>query len=191
MKIAIVYDMIYPFHIGGAEYRNFRVAKLLAKSGHDIHLVGVKLWDGPDTIRRNGITLHGICRYKDLYGFGGNRSIIEIYKFARACYSFFKKNEFDVIDSASFCFLHNFALKAVLPKKTKYIMTWHQYFGSYWFSYTNPIIAACAYILENLNLKLTSTHTCVSTTTQKQLKKKGVLAKHIPNGIEVQEIKKY
>lgn len=55
MKIAIVYDMIYPFNIGGAEIRNYEIAKRLARH-HEVHLFGVKLWDGPDVIRRDGLT---------------------------------------------------------------------------------------------------------------------------------------
>ena len=46
MKIAIIFDMIYPFNIGGIEIRNHEFAKRLVKAGHEVHLFGVKLWKG-------------------------------------------------------------------------------------------------------------------------------------------------
>jgi len=76
MKIAIVYDMLYPFNVGGAEIRNYEIAKVLAKE-HDVHLIGVKLWKGKRVIKREGITYHGVCRYKKLHSFSGKRSILE------------------------------------------------------------------------------------------------------------------
>jgi len=64
MKIALVYDMIYPYNIGGAELRNYEIAKRLSQN-HEVHLFGVKMWDGPNIIIREGIVIHGVCRYSD------------------------------------------------------------------------------------------------------------------------------
>ena len=72
LKIAIVYDMLYPFNIGGAEIRNYEIAKILAKK-HDVHLIGIKLWKGKQIIKKNRITYHGVCNYKNMYNFSGKR----------------------------------------------------------------------------------------------------------------------
>ena len=77
MKIALVYDMIYPYSIGGAEVRNYSLAKRLTEQGHEVHLYGIKLWNGPDTIKKDGIFIHGICRYTQKYNFKGNREEIK------------------------------------------------------------------------------------------------------------------
>jgi len=53
MKIAIVYDMHYPFSIGGAEYRNFSLAQNLVLKGHEVHLFGVKMWKDSKTKKNN------------------------------------------------------------------------------------------------------------------------------------------
>jgi len=62
MKIAIIYDMIYPFNVGGAEIRNWEIAIRLAKN-NEVHLFGFQLWDGPSVIKRDGVTIHGVCKY--------------------------------------------------------------------------------------------------------------------------------
>ena len=48
MKIAYVYDSIYPWLIGGAEKRVWEIARRLVNRGHEVHLFGIKWseWQG-------------------------------------------------------------------------------------------------------------------------------------------------
>ena len=46
MKIAFVYDVIYPYVKGGVEKRVWELATRLSRRGHDVHLFGMKFWDG-------------------------------------------------------------------------------------------------------------------------------------------------
>lgn len=50
MKIAIVYDAIYPFK-GGAEKRIYEFSRLLDKD-HEIHLFCMKYRDGNNVIKK-------------------------------------------------------------------------------------------------------------------------------------------
>ena len=85
MKIALVYDLIYPYSIGGAESRYFSLAKNLVLKGHEVHLFGVKMWPEKNNIKvANNFFIHGISRYKSKYSFKGNRKVFEPIK-----YSFF------------------------------------------------------------------------------------------------------
>ena len=52
MKIALVYDAIYPYIKGGAEKRFYEIAKRLSKKGHQMHLYGMKLWEGDKVIKK-------------------------------------------------------------------------------------------------------------------------------------------
>ena len=40
MKIAYVYDAVYPYRIGGVERRIFELAWRLAERGHEVHIYG-------------------------------------------------------------------------------------------------------------------------------------------------------
>ena len=82
MKIAYVYDVIYPYVKGGAEKRIWELSKRLARKGHEVHIFGMKFWAGGDVFTNDGVHLHGICEPKELY-VEGRRSIKEAIYFAR------------------------------------------------------------------------------------------------------------
>ena len=67
MKIAYVYDAVYPYQIGGVEKRIFELSKRLAARGHEIHLYGLKTWDGDSTFFRDGVRYHGVGETRSFY----------------------------------------------------------------------------------------------------------------------------
>ena len=81
MKIAMIYDMIYPFNVGGGEARNYLLAKELIVRGHEVHFFGAKLWKGESVIVHEGIVMHGVYNSKKLY-ISGRRSYTEPLVFA-------------------------------------------------------------------------------------------------------------
>ncbi len=179
MKIAIVYDMIYPFNVGGAEIRNYQLAVRLARN-HEVHLFGVKLWDGPDIIKRDGLTLHGVCRYNRIYGFGGARTSWEPIKFAIKLFWPLFKEDFDIIDTSSFVYFHCFTCKAVsFFKKIPLVFTWHQYWDSYWQEYIGGLRAVIGRIIEKIVSRLTIYNIAVSRTTKNDLIAAGIPEKNI------------
>ncbi|MBP7035111.1 MAG: hypothetical protein KBB00_05075, partial [Methanospirillum sp.] len=62
MKIAFVYDVLYPETIGGVEKRIFEIGTRLAERGHEVHLF--PMFDGSDVsiINRDGLIIHPVCR---------------------------------------------------------------------------------------------------------------------------------
>lgn len=191
MKIAIVYDMIFPFNIGGAEIRNYEIAKRLAKN-HEVHLFGVKLWDGPDTLKKDGLIIHGICRYKNLYSFSGTRTVWEPIKFALHLYRPLKKQKFDIIDTSTFVYFHCFTSKLVsVITKTPLVFTWHQYWGDYWYQYLGFLKGTIGKVIEKLVKRLTKNHLAVSRSTKADLISAGVKKDNIIisyNGVDLAKI---
>src|SRR6056297_1579194 len=100
MKIAFVYDAVYPWEKGGAQKRIWELACRLA-ADHDVHLYGMHYWDGPATIEREGVTLHGVCEPKELY-VNGRRSIPQALSFAANLAPALLGEEFDIIDCQEF-----------------------------------------------------------------------------------------
>ena len=43
VKLAFVYDAIYPYVKGGAEKRNYELCRRLAKQGYEVHIVAEKM----------------------------------------------------------------------------------------------------------------------------------------------------
>ena len=135
MKIAFVYDAVYPWVKGGAEMRNHELGKRLSARGHEVHIFGVKWWEGEDTIEYENMTLHGVCKARNLY-VNGRRSISEALVFAVKLFPELRREKFDLIDVSVFPYFSCFTVKAVsVLKKTPSVFTWHEVWDDYWYEY--------------------------------------------------------
>jgi glycosyltransferase involved in cell wall biosynthesis len=135
MKIAFVYDVIYPYVKGGVEKRVWELAVRLSSRGHDVHLFGMKFWDGEDILFREGIRLHGICPAHNLYT-GGRRSLWEPFSFSIHLMVPLLREKFDIIDCQQFpyfsCISTGFVSRV---KKIPLTITWIEVWGDYWYEY--------------------------------------------------------
>ena len=118
MKIAFVYDVIYPYVKGGVEIRIHELAIRLGARGHDVHIIGMKYWDGPDSIETDGITLHGICPPQQLYA-DGRRTLFEALYFSCHLLPFLMREEFDIIDCQQFPYYPVFSGKTCISDEKK------------------------------------------------------------------------
>ena len=59
VRIAFVYDLIYPYSKGGVEKRIWDLAHLLSARGHDVDVLGTHSWDGPKELLVDGIRFAG------------------------------------------------------------------------------------------------------------------------------------
>ena len=191
MKIAYVYDAVYPWVKGGAEKRIYEISKRLVQKGHEVHWYGLKWWEGEkDIVVKDGIHLHGIGRWDNLY-VNGRRSIKE------GLYFGFKtltglKGDFDVIDCQEFPYFSCFSAKVhSLLNKSKLVITWHEVWGDYWFEYLGKK-GIFGWSVEKLTTKLTEGNVAVSERTKEDLERIGVKGgvHVIPNGIDFGRIEK-
>ncbi len=150
MRIAFVYDALYPWVKGGAERRFHEVATRLA-TDHDVHHVSWQWWDGASTIERDGMTLHGVGAAPTLYGGDGKRTVREAVAFSARLLPVLMRNRFDVIDCSATPYLPLYptALAARLTG-ARLVATWHEFWGEHWAEYLphRPIVARAARMLE-------------------------------------------
>jgi len=190
MKIALVYDAIYPWVKGGAEKRIYEIGTRLAQEGHEVHVFGVKWWKGADVIEYEGMALHGVCGKMDLYT-GGRRSIFEAIIFSIKLIPHLAKEKFDLIDVSVFPYFSCFSAKLIsVLRKTPVIFTWHEVWGNYWYEYMGKI-GFFGKIVEIMVSKLASKSIAVSDMTGNGLISLGVRVKSIhkvSNGIDLKRI---
>ncbi len=189
MKIAFVYDVIYPYVKGGVEKRVWELAVRLSDRGHDVHLFGMKFWEGSDILIRNGVTLHGVCPAQTLYS-RGRRTVREAITFGFALFFRLRKENFDIIDCQQFPYFSCIAAKCSLVfKKTPLVITWHEVWGDYWYTYLG-IAGFFGKFIEWWVTRLTPFMIAVSATTAKKLVdlngKKNVQI--LPNGVDLKRI---
>jgi glycosyltransferase involved in cell wall biosynthesis len=186
MKIAFVYDVIYPYVKGGVEKRVWELATRLTRRGHEVHLFGMKFWDGEDNLIREGVFLHGVCPAQKLYA-GGRRTIWQALYFSIHLISPLLKERFDIIDCQQFPYFSCFSMKlASVIKKTHLVITWHEVWGDYWYEYLGwkGFVGKAT---ERLVARLTTENIAVSKTSSKNLNNLGLYheIKIIPNGIDL------
>jgi len=189
MKIAFVYDVIYPYVKGGVEKRVWEVAVRLAVRGHEVHIFGMKYWAGADTLVRDGVILHGVCPARSLYA-NGKRTVGEALRFAISLIPALLKERFDIIDCQQFPYFPCLSVKSVcFLRKIPLVITWHEVWGDYWYTYMGRTGLFGKYI-ERMVSRLTPHAIAVSATTAGQLEKirPRTRAVVIPNGIDLREI---
>lgn len=192
-KIALVYDAVFPFVKGGAEKRFFEIGKRLAKDGYDVHLYGMKYWEGPAAVPFEGMTLHGLCKNYPLYTKSGRRSMFQAFWFGMSCLKLLRE-EFDVIDCCGFPYFSLFSCRIVTFVKRKPLFaTWHEVWGKdYWKQYLGAL-GTIGYFIERITVKLPDTIISVSTDTTNALHE--VLRRNrnvvtITNGVDIADMQK-
>jgi len=81
MRLAFVYDAMFPYCSGGAERRFHELARRLAIR-HDVHYVTWRHWGDDPVLIRDGITYHGVGAPRPFYGADGRRIVREQLAFA-------------------------------------------------------------------------------------------------------------
>lgn len=184
MRIAFVYDAVYPWVKGGVEKRIYEIGKRLSHK-HEVHWFGLKWWSDEKRYL-DGILLHGVGYGRQLY-VNGKRSISEAVYFGLKLLPGFK-HVVDFIDVQAFPYFSCFSSKIrSMEMGASMVVTWHELWDSYWFEYLG-LKGIAGWVIERAVSKLTDRHIAVSNTTKRDLKRIGVSAEVIPNGIDFRRI---
>ena len=188
MKIAYVYDAVYPWETGGIQKRVWELASRLSDD-HDVHWYGLHYWDGPVIDKREGVTLHGVADPSELY-IDGRRSITEALSFGGHLVRPLLREEFDVIDCQSFPYFSCFSSKlgSIAAEATLFV-TWHEIWMEYWHEYLG-IKGTVGKAIERIVARLPDEHVTVSARTRRDLGKLGASDSHlVPNGIRMDTVR--
>ncbi|MCE5213367.1 MAG: glycosyltransferase family 4 protein [Methanobacterium sp.] len=191
MKIAYVYDAVYPWVKGGAEKRVYELAKRLAARGHDVHWYGMGYWltNGEKNIERDGIKFHAVCRPLELYE-GDRRSIKQAIYFSWMLLFKLRAGKYDIIDCQGFPFFSCYAAKInTFFGRSALIITLHEVWNNYWYEYLGKA-GFFGKLTEKIMVNLTNKIITVSNKTKEDLKELKPSEKSIiiPNGIDLEEI---
>jgi glycosyltransferase involved in cell wall biosynthesis len=192
-KIALIYDCIYPYQLGGAEKRIYALSKYLKKD-FEVHVIGMHKIGLEKEFEKNKIYYHTLNNYSEIYNKKGKRKILLSIHFAISLFFFLLKNDYDIIDATANPFFHIFSIKLIttIKRKTKVIITWHEYWDKdYWIKYSSKLIGILGFTIQNLALYLSENIVSVSQFTKKRIAKKtNKKVNLISNGIEDIKIKR-
>lgn len=193
MRIAFVYDMVYPFKIGGVEKRIWEISRRLARDGNEVHIFALKVWDGPSDFLREGVHIHGVGRKFPFHtGKSGRRAIFPALWFSMALiFPFLHSGRFDVVDCQNFPYFHCFPVKVVsYLRKSPLVITWHEVWGTYWMEYMGST-GMIGIAIEKFVGNLSACHVAVSETTMEQLRTTGMKRSIsiVTNGVDIEKIR--
>ncbi|MCX8206935.1 MAG: glycosyltransferase family 4 protein [Methanothrix sp.] len=184
MRIAYVYDAVYPWIKGGAERRVYELSQRLARRGHDVHCYGARWWEGDEHIKLGDVWHHGVSPPYPLYT-KNKRSVKQALLFSLGI---LRKLEcgFDVIDCQEFPYLSCFSAR-LRSGSASFFITWHEIWGAYWLEY----LGRSGYLgmaVERAAAMLTGNNIAVSEMTGRELMKLGAESTVVPNGIDFKHI---
>lgn len=189
MRIAFVYDAVYPWENGGVQKRVWEIARRLADD-HDVHWYGLHYWDGPPVVQRENVVLHGVAEPRDLY-VDGRRSISEALYFAANLVGPLANADVDVVDCQAFPYFSCYvsALSSLLNGATC-VVTWHEVWQQYWYEYLG-YAGVFGRVIERGAVELPDANLVVSRQTGRDLRAlggKGTKSYLLPNGIDISSI---
>lgn len=191
MKIGYIYDAVYPWVVGGAEKRVFEITKRLSSWGHEVHWFGLQWWEADRDLISNGVYLHGLGKYNNMYS-DGRRSIGEGIYFALKTFQGLNGN-FDILDCQQSPYFHCFPVKyhSVL-NNYPVALTWYELWGDYWYNYLGKK-GLLGKMVEKCVLRLPNRIIANSPKIKNDLIDAGIKSEKIcvsPNGIELEKIKR-
>lgn len=190
MRVALIYDAVYPYVTGGVERRNYAIAACAGRD-HDIALYGLNYWRKDPSRCLPNCRYVSVARAVPLYVRSGRRSLFEPFLFALGlAWALFRSRE-QVWDVASFPYVAVPVARvmSVLKRRTL-LVTWHEYWGDYWYEYLGRA-GIVGKLFETLALRCSPRIVAVSVRTRERLVAAGAAADRIvvvPNGVDLARI---
>ena len=176
MKIAIVYDCLFPNTVGGAErwYRN--LAERLGES-HSVTYLTRRQWgeEGP----RTSFETLAVSPASDLYTASGRRRIWPPLRFGLGVFWHLLRHgrRYDAVHTASFPYFHVIGARLALRlsrSPAPLIVDWHEVWGrDYWRSYLGRLAGRIGFAVERLCLRLPSRSFTFSRLAEERLREYG------------------
>jgi glycosyltransferase involved in cell wall biosynthesis len=176
MRIAIVYDCLFPNTVGGAErwYRN--VAERL-EGRHEVTYLTRRQWgeEGPGT----SFETLAVSPRSNLYTGSGRRRIWPPLRFGLGVFWHLLRNgrRYEAVHAASFPYFHLLGARLALwlsRSRAQLIVDWHEVWGrDYWRSYLGPIGGSIGFAVERLCLRLPDRSFTFSLLAEERLRKYG------------------
>ncbi len=176
MRIALLYDCLYPHTIGGAERWHRNVAERLAER-HEVVYVTRRQWgaEGPGT----PFTTLAVSEGGGLYTRGGRRSIGPTLRFGWGVFRHLLRyaDRYDVVHTASFPYFSVIGAAAALRlrrSRVPLVVDWHELWSrEYWLEYLGPISGRIGLAVQTLCVRLAGPSFTFSGLVEARLREHG------------------
>ncbi|MGI8946188.1 MAG: glycosyltransferase family 4 protein [Thermoleophilaceae bacterium] len=176
MRIAVVYDCLYPHTVGGAERWLAALVEDLARD-HDVTYVTRRQWDRAETDPMPGARVAAVSGGGALYAPGGRRRALPPLLFGLGVLRHFvgHRRDYDVVHCVSFPYFALIAVRAALAGTgTRVIVEWLEHWtDAYWRSYAGRAGGLAGAAVQRLCLALTPAAVVFSRMNEGRLRAAG------------------
>jgi glycosyltransferase involved in cell wall biosynthesis len=192
LDVGVLIDVVYPYTHGGAEKRFALLSRELSARGHDVTVYAMHWWQGPRVHEDSGVRYVAVSQPRGLYANGARRALLQPAVYGLRALQGVLRHHHDLVDCNQFPFVHLPAaqLGSALQRRPM-VVTWHEVWRRYWFSYAPLPAAMVGAALEDIAPRLAASNIAVSRHTAERLRGLGVPAERIavvPNAIDVARI---
>jgi glycosyltransferase involved in cell wall biosynthesis len=181
IKVAIVYETVFPEFKGGVERWFQYVASELESKGIDIYYLNTN----EVTETRNNINFVDIGNNEFSFHLTGERTIRGTLSYAMALFRYLIRNDFDFVYLSSFPFLHIWAARLVrIFKRRKYkiIVEWFEFPSfRFWNKEFGLRKGWIGYAIQEVSVRLSDVNITYLESTRSQLSKRKAKGKTLLN----------
>ena len=160
LRIAIIYDGLFPWDIGGIERWYRALAERLAYSGAEISYLTRLHWDDADAADIPGVRVIAITGRQVRYHADGTRRALQPLKFGLATFLWLVRHRgtFDAIHVGNFPYFSLIGSRAALigtrvPVNVDWFEVWP---SSYWRQYAGFFVGTAGWLVQSVCMKLTT-----------------------------------
>lgn len=177
MRIAIVYDCLYPHTVGGAERWYRDLAERLA-ARHQVSYVTRRQWAAGEAPEAPpGVQVVAISAGRDLYTATGRRTLLSPLRFGWGVFWHLlnHRRRYDVVHTCSFPYFSLLAARLACavggpPVITDWLEIWSQ---AYWIAYLGPVAGRIGAAVQRLCIHLTDRAFVLSRLQGERLRQEG------------------
>lgn len=192
LRVALIYDAVYPYTLGGVEHRNHALA-LCWKDRLSVSFYGFAYWKDSPAKQLPGCRYVSIGAARHLHDASGKRRISDALLAAVGVGRALWCSEDDVWEIANIPHIPVIAAWVVSRlRRRPLIVTWHEFFGPFWDEYLGSRVkGTVARWIERLALRCTPHAIVVSPLTASRMVGAGFPKTRltlIPNGVGISRI---
>ena len=178
MRIALVYDCLYPNTVGGAE-RWLRVLAEDLRSDHEVVYVTRRQWDRDAPPPIPGVESVAVAPGGSLYTRRGRRRLLPALLFAAGVLAHFarRRRSYDVVHCLSYPFLPLLAVRLALAgrRDVRLCCEWLECLSwDYWRRYGGPFLGAVGWAVQRVCVKLSPEAFAFSELVASRLEAAGI-----------------
>jgi len=177
VRIAVVYDCLFPVSTGGGERQYAAFARRFAEAGHEVTYLTRRQWaDRPPSLP--GVHVLAIARPAELHDAEGNRRLMPAVGFALSIMAHFlwHRRRYDAVLVSALPALNVPAARAALLGARRvicadFLEVWRP---EQWVTYAGPVAGRIARLLQRLAVRLAPLASCHSAMNGTRLRREGL-----------------